>query len=885
MYDSATITDDTYNPLINLDLFNEKGRTVVREAYEKRTKNSKHFLMSDGSYKAVITKEDLNYIDENGKWQTIAPQLVEEGQSLLSNLNEQTNNSIDPGLVSSSLLSSTNKDKKRPFFRVKQVPYDAIIWRDYSKGYSIKKEGDNLTFVPVGARSVVGSVYSNNVIMFEDAWHAVDVELKLLNTGIKETLILKDASASSNFSFEITGAISSDLKTNQLVLWPAWLIDANGVTRDVSQTLRTQGKKKFIDLKANLEGLKFPIYVDPTVTIVSNDTNTKDAFVNSSTLVQGNGDSFYITRGTVPQRERAMLQFDLSSIRSDSSISSAEIQLYRHCCNFVSSEPISLYRITQPWDENVVWANQPAHDPGSSAVTYVSDTRWYSWNVTSWVQQWVAGSYVNNGVKMIGEIINGSDGRFGFYSSEYYNASYRPKLIVTYNEPTSIPTVLTPTSSTLVDGVTNIAWTAAVDSETTQNLIKYQVQLSTNNGASWSDLVALTNPGQTSFTFDFTNTAETNTAYIRVRGYDGGMYGGWGQSQLFSIKHNHAPNIPSNLSPGGASSATARLVGSTTPTLAWTFSDPDVGNIQSAYNVVIKDASGSTPIYDSGWVPSTSNTFTVPAGKLVRNTTYAWQVGLKDNKGDISPYSALSYIKINNIPTVTLTKYSDNQSISDNILTFTWSYADQDGQPQQKYQVLGTQNDWATVSYNSGEVTSPSASHTTPALASGVWSFKVLVSDGMEWSSGAARNKLTLPNAYEPNDTNAQAFTISPQQIYDSLITSATDIDFFKFTAATSGINQILLIVPAGLNYDAHIFDSNMNLVATGSKGAGLFEYVLFEVMAGKSYYIKIFGVGGNFSNSATYSLILKNVTIQQQTTYQYDANGNIISKQVSQSK
>lgn len=345
-----------------------------------------------------------------------------------------------------------------------------------------------------------------------------------------------------------------------------------------------------------------------------------------------------------------------------------------------------------------------------------------------------------------------------------------------------------------------------------------------------------------------------------------------------SVIVEQAPYAPSGTSPGSTVS-TSPVMTSLTPTLKWTFSDPDAGDTQSAYEVIIYNAAGTAVISDSGWVSSSATSYTVPDGKLTRGTTYSWIVKVKDSKGAISPNSALLYIRINTLPILSITSYTDGQQVSDNVLNFAWTYNDADGQAQTAYQILGSQNNWATVAYNSGVVNTSAASMSTQPLASGTWSFKVLVSDGIDWSVAATRNNLTLPNAFEPNDTSAQAFPVNYGQSYSSLINTATDVDFFKYTASATGVDRITMNVPSGLNYDVYIYDSSLNLIAAGVKSAGIAENVLYDVTAGSTYYIKIVGAGGNYSASVPYSFTVNKLSMQLQTNYQYDSNGNITGK------
>ncbi|MEC0230637.1 S8 family peptidase [Paenibacillus alba] len=362
-----------------------------------------------------------------------------------------------------------------------------------------------------------------------------------------------------------------------------------------------------------------------------------------------------------------------------------------------------------------------------------------------------------------------------------------------------------------------------------------------------------------------------------------GLWGNASSTYTGTIIVDNVPNAPSSLNPGNSTASTPTLVPGTTPVVNWLFSDPDVGDIQSAYDVQIYNAAGTTLLSDSGWVSSSTSSYTIPSGVLSRGTTYGWRVAVKDNKGGASSFSSLYYVKPNILPTLTLTSYADGQQVNDNILTFTWTYADADGQVQTSYRVQGSKDNWATVGYDSGIVSGSAVTHMTSAIPDGTWNFRVTVNDGMEWSTAVQRTGLIVPNAYEPNDTSAQAFAINYNIAYTSLINTATDVDFFKYVAPATGIDRITLTMPADKNYDVYIYDSNMNFVAASvANGAGIAENAIYQVTGGATYYVKIVGVNGNYSASNPYTLKVSKFTLNYNTGYQFDANGNMTSKQTN---
>ncbi len=71
------------------------------------------------------------------------------------------------------------------------------------------------------------------------------------------------------------------------------------------------------------------------------------------------------------------------------------------------------------------------------------------------------------------------------------------------------------------------------------------------------------------------------------------------------LETDNKPNPPNITTPGTCYTTT-------TPTFTWTFSDPDSGDTQSAYQVIIKRKSDGALVYDSGKVQSSQTQFRVP---------------------------------------------------------------------------------------------------------------------------------------------------------------------------------------------------------------------------------------------------------------------------------
>jgi hypothetical protein len=174
---------------------------------------------------------------------------------------------------------------------------------------------------------------------------------------------------------------------------------------------------------------------------------------------------------------RALIKFDLTGIPSDATITSATLTLTIKTDNSSNARDYKIYRSLRAWNEgtatwniwdtgnnwttagaggsgtdvdySTVWstANMGASDPVNTTKDFV-----FNGTGITELQKMVDGTYSNNGWVIKADTEN-SD-RYSFYSSSATTSSYRPKLVVVYNEantptPSETPTD-TPTSTPTV---------------------------------------------------------------------------------------------------------------------------------------------------------------------------------------------------------------------------------------------------------------------------------------------------------------------------------------------------------------------------------------------------------------------------------------------------
>ncbi|MED1918785.1 glycine-rich protein [Bacillus thuringiensis] len=150
------------------------------------------------------------------------------------------------------------------------------------------------------------------------------------------------------------------------------------------------------------------------------------------------------------------------------------------------------------------------------------------------------------------------------------------------------------------------------------------------------------------------------------------------------------PNAPANLKPAGEEAKPA-TVSTLLPTFSWSFSDPEVGNTQSAYRIRIQGVR-SPLVFHTPKMTTTFTAYTVPEGVLSANESYFWQVATWDKYDMEGTWSSPQYFKTTNSPTVTPTSPlgTGGGSLAGLSLTprLSWTYSDAEGHTQSTFQVI-----------------------------------------------------------------------------------------------------------------------------------------------------------------------------------------------------
>jgi hypothetical protein len=138
---------------------------------------------------------------------------------------------------------------------------------------------------------------------------------------------------------------------------------------------------------------------------------------------------------------RSYLQFNVDLIPENAVILSARVGLYYFYNAPGTSVQIGAYPVLGAWTETgVTWNNQPTCSSSVQDTHLLPATisnNFHYWYITDLVTGWWNGSVPNLGVVLQSTNEPGWEGWVGFYSSERSTTAQRPKLVITYFDPTS----------------------------------------------------------------------------------------------------------------------------------------------------------------------------------------------------------------------------------------------------------------------------------------------------------------------------------------------------------------------------------------------------------------------------------------------------------------
>lgn len=305
----------------------------------------------------------------------------------------------------------------------------------------------------------------------------------------------------------------------------------------------------------------------------------------------------------------------------------------------------------------------------------------------------------------------------------------------------------------------------------------------------------------------------------------------WGYS--LSIKTaNATPNAPTLVTPISATVIDKDV----SNVFDWTFSDPDAGDSQSAYELQYRLV-GAGSWTSTGQVTTTTTQRTITGGTLTAGN-YEWQVRTWDALGAVGPFSSSAFFTAAATPaTPTITSPTAGSTIASASDTVDWSAPSQTSYQVRKVADSAGSPDTGTVYYDSGEVVdalSRSAALTFPTnsrwehiqvriKASGLWSAWASVRVQVSYTPPATPTAVVTANtpsgavtitATHPTPTGSQP-TITAMDVYRREGSSGEG--FCVAADVAPGGSFIDYAVASGVAYQYRVEDTGDNGTSTFS--------------------------------------------------------------------
>jgi len=317
----------------------------------------------------------------------------------------------------------------------KEVDLTIVDGKITKAPYILEIDGDKYTVTDkkTGKVSVVEKLDKDTDFKLIPGTHTIRFQ-----TTIKEEKDLKD------LKYKISGDIP--------VVYSAYDADGEPLELGISKNKDTVTEK----LKTNGREIKYPIKIDPTLTIQGSGKDTK-IVKNAATTNYGSNTFFTISNHSTATN-RSLVSMSISALPAGATISSALFSMYHYRTAYggnPNTKIVTLTRVVrEDWEEaqatwNIYktsnnWGTAGCANTTTDIDTSLTATDTFTGTATGWMEfdvyDIVAYAYANS---LTFNVIGTTDYTADFpefYSKEYgTDTSLRPKLVIEYTEATPLP--------------------------------------------------------------------------------------------------------------------------------------------------------------------------------------------------------------------------------------------------------------------------------------------------------------------------------------------------------------------------------------------------------------------------------------------------------------
>mgnify|MGYP000244403989 CR=1 FL=1 len=522
----------------------------IGELKSKRDLYSKHYLNSDGSITAEISIVPIHYRDED------------EYKDCELNLVEERNWEFEYAVKKNNFKAYFNDVTDLENFTL--ASFEIINSQGIARWINYKLFGATPT----------EDIIEDNTILYKECFTNVDLKYYVDTWRLKEDIIIKaPVKFEYEFSLKLDGVrleqqengsiFFVDIDTEE-ILWRIerpYAIDANNkITYGVQYTLN---KVVYRDIEYDsikvtiidnefLSNAVYPIIIDPTTFKFSYRQGFVEAFEGTSYPPIVNyaswGQHARLSENTKPNNPSLPYRvinnfyiYNLSAIPKNAEITAGELKWTTNVSvtDIANTDKLAFYasliatewsdsNYTTTWLRNNYSATVDGLTLGSASLSSLTGVE--NAKITfSYPYRLSGATYA-----VIRVYLPKSSAPTGENYYEFYTYSDNALILeLTYNNPPTTPTLITPKAGGVFNESCTITWTASTDAD--NDTITYGLYYSANGGSTWT-LIARGISG-TSYTWNTSSIAAGTNYKVRVEAYDGTSYSNYAVSGTFTIQH------------------------------------------------------------------------------------------------------------------------------------------------------------------------------------------------------------------------------------------------------------------------------------------------------------------------------------------------------------
>lgn len=411
----------------------------LHEVTELRSKNSKHFRLSDGSYIAAQYSSDVHYLDKSGLWQDIDNSLSLNGDELLT---------ADSRIKLAKKINGSGK-----LLSLKNESYSidlGVIGAEHGS-VGIVTENDDSSYA-TELQKMLNLERLSSKVTYPEIFSGADMELSVFSYRIEEKITVTRKSDSYAYSFELKlkglsaslseegSVVLSDDESGSAVyvLSLPTLVDASGskAPKDAAAyTLSGNGEKYFLTLTLDEKWMNdtsrsYPVSVSPFYSASETDA---DSGYETTSLEIGGVSVTYVKINDMP------------SVPEGSYVAKVLLNL----SDELPDGAYGLYEVTSDWSsETLTYESYLSGEGKISESITDSTTESYEFNITELADKWTNEPESNYGVAIM-SLSNENNGSRATTLAYSARSSSTPTVSAVYSSTEGLEDYLSYTSQSV----------------------------------------------------------------------------------------------------------------------------------------------------------------------------------------------------------------------------------------------------------------------------------------------------------------------------------------------------------------------------------------------------------------------------------------------------